>query len=99
MSGLLDATLRLIAAAAATDKFRELRAGVARGPAFHHAGDWYGNSVNLASRITGVAPAGTVLATSEAADAASDAFEAGAFGEATLKGIDQPIALYTVSAA
>ena len=38
------------------------------------AGDYYGNSVNLASRVTGVARPGSVLCTQEVRDAAEDAF-------------------------
>jgi class 3 adenylate cyclase len=58
------------------EEFPELRAGVARGSAFRHAGDCYGNSVNLASRTTGLASAGAVLATREVVDSASEAFDA-----------------------
>ena len=35
-----------------------LRAGIAVGPALLRAGDFYGHSVNLASRVTGVARPG-----------------------------------------
>jgi adenylate cyclase len=93
---LLETTSRLVAAASATAGFPHLRAGVARGPAFRHAGDWYGYPVNLASRSTGVAPAETVLASTEVVEAAGSTFAAAAFGEFALKGIDAPVALYQV---
>ncbi|MEO6857479.1 MAG: adenylate cyclase regulatory domain-containing protein, partial [Solirubrobacteraceae bacterium] len=64
-----------------------LRAGIAFGPAFVRAGDYYGNSVNLASRVTGVARPGTVLCTEEIHDAAADAFVWSSAGRHKLKGV------------
>jgi adenylate cyclase len=68
---LLTAVLDLIDAAAA-DSFPKLRVGIAFGPAVSHAGDWYGNPVNLASRVTGIPPPGAVLATESARNAIGD---------------------------
>jgi adenylate cyclase len=48
---------------AACDDLPQLRAGVAFGQAVSRAGDWYGSPVNLANRVTGVAPAGAALIT------------------------------------
>jgi adenylate cyclase len=56
---LLLTVLDLVDAASADD-FPRLRVGLAFGHAINRAGDWYGSSVNLASRVTGAAPAGTV---------------------------------------
>jgi len=39
----------------------QLRIGIAYGPAVSRAGDWFGASVNLASRVTAVARPGSVL--------------------------------------
>jgi class 3 adenylate cyclase len=89
----LEAAFRLVDSAAATDEFPQLRAGVARGSAFRHAGDWYGNTVNLASRVTDAAPGGAVLATQEIVDAAAKRLDQMPFGDATLKGIDHPVLL------
>ncbi len=59
---LLRASLALIAAAEAEgDEFPLLRAGLATGPVLPQSGDYYGRSVNLASRITGVARPGSVV--------------------------------------
>ncbi len=44
----------------------ELRAGLAYGPAVTRAGDWFGAPVNLASRLTGAARAGTINVAQEA---------------------------------
>ncbi len=64
-----------------------LRAGIAFGPAFIRAGDYYGNSVNMASRVTGVARPGSVLCTPEIHDAAADAFAWSSAGRHKLKGV------------
>jgi adenylate cyclase len=58
---LLNAVLELVDAVAA-DALPRLRVGVAHGPAASYAGDWYGSPVNVASRITAVAPPWTVYA-------------------------------------
>jgi adenylate cyclase len=57
---LLNSVLDLMEAAGAA-QFPRLRAGVAFGLAVTRAGDWYGSPVNLASRVTGVAPPSGVL--------------------------------------
>jgi adenylate cyclase len=47
------------------DSLPQIRAGVAAGPALNRGGDWYGRSVNLASRLTGTADPGAIVATQE----------------------------------
>ena len=47
---------------------------MAAGAALSRAGDWYGRPVNLASRVTGIARPGSVLATREVRDAATEAY-------------------------
>jgi adenylate cyclase len=93
---LLEATLRMIDVAGEDERLPALRAGVARGPALGRAGDWYGRPVNLASRITGVADPDALLATRAVYEAASGAFDFGASKEVSLKGIDEPVAVYPV---
>src|SRR5439155_1109642 len=57
---LVHATLSLVEAADGEgEDFPQLRAGLARGPALSRAGDWYGQPVNLASRITARARPGS----------------------------------------
>jgi adenylate cyclase len=68
---LLVTVLDLVDAAAAED-FPRLRVGLAFGNAVNRAGDWYGSPVNLASRVTGVAPAGTVRVNESARKAIGD---------------------------
>src|SRR6202012_3773815 len=62
------------------EELPSLRAGIAFGPALQRAGDYYGNSVNLASRVTGGARPGKVLGTREIRDAAGDRFSWSAAG-------------------
>jgi adenylate cyclase len=68
---LLVTVLDLVDAAAAED-FPRLRVGLAFGRAVNRAGDWYGSPVNLASRVTGAAPAGTVRVIESARQAIGD---------------------------
>jgi adenylate cyclase len=93
---LLEATLRLIDVAAEDDHLPALRAGVARGAALGRAGDWYGRPVNLASRITGVADPDGLLATRNVYEAATGEFEFGPPREVSVKGIEEPVAVYRV---
>jgi adenylate cyclase len=86
---LVAAALELVAAAAAEgDEFPLLRAGIATGPALPQSGDYYGRSVNLASRITGVARPGSVLLDTPTREAAGEGFTYSRAGERHLKGIE-----------
>jgi adenylate cyclase len=72
-----------------------LRAGIAIGPALARAGDYYGNSVNLASRVTGIARPGSVLCTQEVRDAAGDdGLRWSSTGRHRLKGVSGPVQLF-----
>ncbi|MDQ2895303.1 MAG: adenylate/guanylate cyclase domain-containing protein, partial [Actinomycetota bacterium] len=75
-----------------------LRAGIALGPAVVRAGDYFGNSVNLASRVTGVARPGSVLCTQEVRDAAPDAFLWSAAGRHRVKGVSNAVSLHRAHA-
>ncbi len=89
-TALVGVALDLVAAIEAEDLPR-LRAGVAFGPALQRSGDFYGHSVNLASRVTGVARPGSVLCTQEVHDAAPEAFRWSFAGKHRLKGVAHPI--------
>ena len=92
---VLDAALRLIEAAEGEgQEFPVLRAGIAFGPTLAQSGDYYGSSVNLASRITGIARPGSVLVDEETRDIADGAFSYSFAGERRLKGLDSRIKLY-----
>ena len=92
---MLRAALRLVEAAEEEgEEFPSLRAGVSYGPVIGQAGDYYGRSVNLASRITGVARPGSVLVDTATKEAAGEGFEFSRAGERHLKGIDGRTRLY-----
>jgi adenylate cyclase len=95
---LVEQALDLVAAAAAEgDQFPVLRAGIATGPTLPQAGDYYGRSVNLASRITGIARPGSVLVDTPTREAAGEDRLAYSFaGERRLKGIDARQRLFRV---
>jgi adenylate cyclase len=87
----VETCLALIARADDEDDFPPLRAGVAYGPAVNRWGDWYGSTVNIASRLTARARPAAVLATEEVRAAAEDGFDWSAAGEKRLKGLNKPI--------
>ena len=60
---------RAVERAEAPRSFPPLRAGVAYGPAVNRWGDWFGSTVNVASRLTARARPASVLATEEVKDA------------------------------
>lgn len=91
------------AALALLDAAREaelpsLRAGIAFGPALQRAGDFFGHTVNLASRITGAARPDSVLCTQEVRDAAQDDYAWSFAGRFRLKGVSHQVALYRARA-
>ncbi len=90
---LVGAALSLVEAVESAD-LPALRAGMASGPVINRAGDWYGNAVNLASRVTGVARPGSVLCTQDVRDAAQEGFAWSSAGRFRLKGIDERQPLY-----
>lgn len=89
----VSAALELVEAFSEAD-LPALRAGIASGPAWTRAGDWFGQSVNLASRVTGAARPGSVLCTREVRDAAREAFHWSSAGRHKLKGVSGPTPLY-----
>jgi adenylate cyclase len=92
-TALVGAALQLVDAVEHAE-LPAVRAGLASGPALNRAGDWYGHSVNLASRVTGVARPASVLGTQEVRDAAPEAFEWSFAGRFRLKGVHEPQALH-----
>jgi adenylate cyclase len=90
---LVDTALGLIEDAEAQD-LPTLRAGIALGDAVLRGGDYFGHSVNLASRATGSARPGSVLCTQEVRDAAATDFDWSYAGRFRLKGIATPVPLH-----
>jgi adenylate cyclase len=92
---LIAAALELIDAAEAEgEEFPWLRAGLASGPTLPQSGDYYGRSVNLASRITGVARPGSVLVDEATRETTGETFAYSYAGERRLKGIDARVKLF-----
>jgi adenylate cyclase len=91
---LVEAGLRLVEGSEGEDGLPAIRAGVAYGPAVNRWGDWYGSTVNVASRLTSRARPLSVLATEAVRDVADGEFEWSFAGEKKLKGLSSPVKAY-----
>lgn len=76
--------------------YPQLRVGLAYGPAVSRAGDWFGRPVNLASRLTGIARAGSVVCDPEfrAAMGDVDGIRWSTIGDRRVKGVSGSLRLY-----
>ncbi|MDY6998548.1 MAG: adenylate/guanylate cyclase domain-containing protein [Actinomycetota bacterium] len=95
---LLEALLHLVETTNDDEDFPSLRAGVATGMAVSREGDWFGRSVNLASRVTGAARPGSLLVAESTRDAIGDdeRFTWSFAGARRLKGIRAEAKLFRV---
>ena len=95
-AALLDVALALVESTDTEDDFPRLRVGIASGQAVSRLGDWFGSPVNLASRVTGAARPGTVLAAEATRDAVGDddRFTWSFAGARRLKGIKDEVKLF-----
>ncbi|BBZ71316.1 adenylate/guanylate cyclase domain-containing protein [Mycobacterium paraseoulense] len=95
---LLDVVVKLVDAVDTDNDFPRLRAGLASGMAVSRAGDWFGSPVNVASRVTGVARPGTVLAADSVWENIADTGEfSGSYaGARRLKGIKNEVKLFRI---
>ena len=87
----IETCLALVERADGEEDFPPLRAGIAYGPAVNRWGDWFGSTVNVASRLTARARPGAVLVTDSVREAADDRFDWSAAGEKKLKGLQKPL--------
>ena len=95
--GVAEVALTLVGRIGDEANMPEARAGLAAGPALHRAGDWYGRTVNLASRLTAVAASATVVADAAAVERAVDlAWEK--LEPVTLKGIEGTVEVFALAA-
>jgi adenylate cyclase len=81
--------------------FPAARVGMHTGPAVHRAGDWYGTTVNLASRLCTAASGGEVLVSASTALAAAPLREV-RLGEPRLhwlRNVVEPVTAHSASAA
>jgi adenylate cyclase len=93
---LVGATIELLARAEADDVLPALRAGIAYGPAMNRAGDWYGHTVNLASRVTGEARPNSVIVTRAVRAAAGEGFQYSRVMKRRLRGVREPVDVHRV---
>jgi adenylate cyclase len=91
---LVEATLRIVEASDGAEGLPAIRAGIAYGPAVNRWGDWYGSTVNVASRLTERARPASVLTTEAVREAAADGYEWSYAGEKRLKGLSAPLRTY-----
>jgi adenylate cyclase len=92
---LVDTALGLVEATDADEGLPSARAGVAYGPAVNRWGDWYGTTVNVASRLTARARPASVLVTEPVRDAVGDGpFRWSPAGDKRLKGLSAPVRAY-----
>jgi len=97
---LVETVLDLVAAAAAPSQgLPPLRAGAAAGRALQRAGDWYGQTVNLASRLTALAEPGSLLVDDGVRQAAAEAAPWSPHGTCAVRGLDQPVSVHSARAA
>jgi adenylate cyclase len=94
VGAMVDAVLRLVEVGGEDEQFPPLRAGVAYGPAINRWGDWYGSTVNVASRLTARARPASVLVTEEVRDRAGDGYAWSAAGPKKFKGLTAPLTTF-----
>lgn len=92
---LMATLVRLDAAVEAEgEEFPHLRIGGSFGPATARSGDWFGTTVNVASRVTGLAKPGQIVVTEALADAAAGHDFKRRKRKRALKGIDGRVRLF-----
>jgi adenylate cyclase len=76
--------------------FPAVRVGMHTGPAVERAGDWYGNTVNVASRLCAAAGGGEVLVSAATSEAARGLRKVRLDGQRLhwLKNVTEPIAAH-----
>ncbi len=100
-AALVELLLELVDAAAAEERLPPLRAGASWGSAYRRFGDWYGGTVNLASRVAGRARPDSVLvtATLHEAMAGHEGLEWSRAGSKRLKNVAEPVEVWRVRKA
>lgn len=94
---MLDTLQALVAAAEAEGEgFPQLRVGIAFGPATPRGGDWFGSTVNLASRITDTGKPSRIYASDPVVELAGGRFAWKRSRRRNLKGIDGRTRLYAL---
>jgi adenylate cyclase len=95
VAALVGLALELIDAVDAEgEDFPQVHVGIAYGPAVNRGGDFFGSPVNVASRVSAIARAGTLLATADASEQVRELFDWSFAGERRLKGVGASVRLY-----
>jgi len=95
-AALLRTVLGLMAAAAERG-LPAVHAGAAHGPAVRSTGDWYGHTVNLASRLCGAARPGTALVSAGLVEAAGAHDLAAPHGQPLrLRGVEEAVSAFVL---
>ena len=76
------------------EDFPQVHIGLASGPVVNRGGDWFGSPVNVASRVSAAARAGSILVTQEVHDATRDGADWSFAGERRMKGLRSTVKLY-----
>lgn len=91
----LDAALDVVQGTKTDPELPEARAGLDYGEVRPLGGDYFGRTINVASRLTGFARPGTVIASQALLDVLPDGFDVSHIGKARLKGVG-PIRAFKV---
>lgn len=88
--------LRIVHEVGGKHFFPTVRVGMHTGPAVERDGDWFGATVNVAARVSGIARGGEVLVTEATRKAAGDAadIDLQERGRQELRNIEEPVLLY-----
>jgi class 3 adenylate cyclase/YHS domain-containing protein len=88
--------LRIVEGIRDGPQFPVVRVGMDTGPATERKGDWFGNTVNLAARVSGAAGGDEVLITQATREALPDPpqVELVGRGEQRFKNVREPVRLY-----
>jgi adenylate cyclase len=92
----IDLGLRILDGVGSRPQFPIVRVGMHTGPAVERAGDWFGSTVNIAARVSGIAAGDEVLLTEATRNAAGrlDGIELRRRGEQRLKNVREIVAIY-----
>ena len=97
-AGVVAAAAELVRRVAEDAQLPELRAGLAAGPALNRAGDWYGETVNMASRLTNLAPPGAVVAPERVVTETASRHRWRDLGRQRPKGIGEDVVVFQLEA-
>lgn len=96
VEGTVGAVLRLVDAVEHEPRFPAVRVGVHAGPVIARPGDVFGSTVNVASRLSGVARSGEVVASRPVVSAVGDSLVAHPLGALTLRNVPEPVEAFAL---